>query len=491
MSSSVDISRDTDAHPQRTLFGHPRLVFNLFGLELWERFSYYGVQSILALYLFLAVTEGGVGLSQASALSLVGAYGGSVFFFTVVAAWVADRLWSPPRVLFCGAILMTAGQAALAIVPGMTGVAIGLGTMAVGSGALKSTATAVVGYLYTPKDPRREAGFTLFYAGITAGSFLGPIVSGLVQSLSGFRLAFGVAAVGMVVGLITYRAGRRDLPAAACEVSNPLPRKAYKRACFISLAVIAALTAAFVTGLVNAANLSIVIVGLVTVITTGYFVVILRSNRIDSDERSRVVAFVPHFVGSVVFFAISYQIFSTVVVYVRAELDRSVAGFEVPVAWVVGAEALFGILLGGIFATVWTKLGTRQPSTPIKFVIGLVMLGLSFLFLVPFANAAPLTYSVFLILPVALIGAVSSMFVYPIGLAVTTKLAPKAFSTQMIGLFYLSISIGTALAGSLAQSYSPGTKAEYFTWTGIIPIIGAVALLAMTPKIKKLMRGVK
>lgn len=162
--SSDEVQADT------RFFGHPLPLAQLFGLEMWERFSYYGMQGILAIYLYFSVADGGLSYSQTTATAFVGAYGGAVFLATILGSWIADRVLSSERVLFSSAIIIVAGHVALAIVPGFAGVLIGTGLVALGSGGLKATASAIVGTLYSEKDPRRDAGFSLFYLGINIGA---------------------------------------------------------------------------------------------------------------------------------------------------------------------------------------------------------------------------------------------------------------------------------------------------------------------------------
>jgi len=162
---------------EKRFLGQPRALAHLFGVEMWERFSFYGMQGILLIYLYFSVTRGGLGLDEAVAGGIVGAYGGSVYLSTILGAWLADRLFGSERVLFGSAIVIVAGHLALALIPGIAGVAVGLVLVALGSGGLKANATAVVGTLYSEDDTRRDAGFSLFYLGINLGSFFGPLLT--------------------------------------------------------------------------------------------------------------------------------------------------------------------------------------------------------------------------------------------------------------------------------------------------------------------------
>src|SRR5437588_1643103 len=221
MSSTV-----TDPRTDRAFFGHPRGLANLFGVEVWERFSFYGMLASLTLYLYndIAAADPGLGLPKATATSLIGAYGGLVYVSTIAGCWIADRVLGAERTLFYSAVLVMIGHLALAILPGFVGVGVGLACVALGSGGVKGNATTVVGTLYAPNDDRRDAGFSIFYMGINVGALLGPLLTGFARSTLGFHYAFGVAAVGMAIGLIQYTLGRGNLGSEAGIVPNPVPR---------------------------------------------------------------------------------------------------------------------------------------------------------------------------------------------------------------------------------------------------------------------------
>src|SRR3954463_4625616 len=216
------MSVQTIAGQDRGFFGQPRMLANLFGVELWERFSFYGMQGILLIYLYYETDRGGLGINQDTATSIVGAYGGSVYLATVIGAWLADRVFGPERVRFGSAILVMCGHVCLAVIPGLAGVAAGLILIALGSGGVKATATTIVRTRLGPGDDRRDAGFSIFYLGINLGALLGPLLTGLLQKDAGFHWGFGLAALGMAAGLAQYSVGRRHLPPST--VPHPLTR---------------------------------------------------------------------------------------------------------------------------------------------------------------------------------------------------------------------------------------------------------------------------
>jgi len=484
-ATDKDVSRDTG------FFGQPRSLATLFGVETWERFSFYGMQGILLIYLYYSAAEGGLGLDQAAAAGIVGAYGGGVYLSTVLGAWVADRLLSSERTLFISATVVMCGHIALALIPGFAGVTVGLILIALGSGGLKATATSIVGTLYSEEDPRRDAGFSIYYLGINLGAFFGPLLTGLLQSTLGFHYGFGLAAIGMAIGLIQYSFGRKRLPDAARDIPNPLPRRGYPVVASIVVAVLVAVVVLVLVGLINPTNLALIVIVVTGVSAIAYFVVILSSRSITAVERSRVIAFIPLFLTSAAFWSIYQQQFTVITIYSDERLNRSLFGWEFPVSWVQSINPIFIIVLSGVFAALWTKLGTRQPSTPVKFGLGTLGVGVGFLLFLPFvgtgANGTPLIALVLILL----VFTVSELLLSPVGLSVSTKLAPTKFRTQMVALFFLSIAIGSAASGQLAGLYDPKNEVPYFGALGAIAIaIGVVLVIASRP-VLKLMRGVR
>lgn len=472
----------------KTFFGHPAPLANLFSVEMWERFSFYGMQALLAYYMYFSVTEGGLGMEQGLALSLVGAYGGAVYLSTILGAWIADRLWGSERVLFVSAVVIMAGHLALAFLPGFTGLAAGLVLVAIGSGGLKANATALVGSLYSKDDPKADAGFSIFYMGVNIGGLIGPLLTGLLHQSMGFHFGFGAAAVGMAVGLTIYAIGRKNLPEAVRTVANPLPANERKRYILIFAGVILAIVLAFALKIVTPENLASTIAYVVIAATVVYFVLILRSPRVSAGERKHVYAFIPFYIASAAFWALFQQQFTFVAAYSDARLDRHLFGWEMPASWVQSINPVFIVLLAGVFAALWTKLGNRQPRTSIKFGLALVVVGIAFLCFIPLDSLAktPLLAMV----GILLLCTIAELLLSPIGQAVTTKLAPAAFGTQMIALFFLSVSLGTTLSGVLAGYYTPGNEIPYFIAMGGTAVVLGIAMMAATPALKRLMGSV-
>jgi POT family proton-dependent oligopeptide transporter len=449
------------------------------------------MQGILLLYLYYSAVDGGLGMDQTDAAGIVGAYGGAVYLSTILGAWIADRLLGSERVLFYSAIVIMAGHIALAALPGFVGVAVGLLLVALGSGGLKANATAVVGTLYSEHDPRRDAGFSIFYLGINLGAFFGPLLTGIVQQQWGFHWGFALAAVGMAIGLTQYAFGRKSLPPQASVVANPLQGNRRGIVIGIGIAFVLVIAGLVLTRLITPQNLVTWVIGGTVVAAVSYFVVIISSHRITSTERSRVYAFIPLFIASVAFWSLYQQQFTVLTIYSDEKLNRNLFGWEMPVPWVQSINPIFIIILSGVFAAIWTKMGDRQPSTPVKFALGTAIMGVAFLLFLPFADGGPNSTPLLWIVLILFVFTVAELLLSPVGLSVTTKLAPKLFHTQMVALFFLSVALGTSIAGQLAELYTVVNEATYFGILGGIAIVLGGALWLGRKPVLRLMAGVR
>jgi len=489
-TSSVAATKGSGtAAGDRSFLGQPRLLANLFGVELWERFSFYGMQGILLIYLYYSAAQGGLGVDQGVAAGIVGAYGGAVYLSTILAAWIADRLIGPERTLFAAAWVVVAGHVALALIPGLAGVGVGLVLIALGSGGVKANATSLVGTLYAEDDERRDAGFSVFYLGINLGALVGPLLTGLLQEEWGFHVGFGLAAVGMTLGLLQYALGRSGLPESAHHVSNPLPASARAPYALAGVVAVAVVVALCLTGVITAGRLSSIVIWVTAVAAVLLFGLIISSRRLTAVERKRVWAMVPFFVASVAFWSLFQQQFTVVTVYADQRLDRNLFGWEMPVSWVQSINPVFIILLAGVFAAVWTRLGERQPSTPVKFGLGTIIMGLAFLgFLLTPSGAG--SVPLYALVGILLLFTVAELLLSPVGLSLATKLAPENFRTQMVALFFLSVALGTAISGELGGYYDPADEGSFFLVVGLAGAAVGVVMLALAKPIRKLMSGV-
>ena len=476
---------------EKTFFGQPRPLVTIFGVEMWERFSFYGMQGILLLYMFYPVAQGGLGIPQPIAVGIIGAYGGSVYLATIAGAWLADRIFGSERVLFYAAILVMFGHIALAVLPSYAGLTVGLITIALGAGGVKSNATSVVGQLYAPGDIRRDAGFSLYYLGINLGAFAGPLATGLLQTTMGFHWGFGLAAVGMAAGLTQYTFGRKRLPASSREVPNPLPKQNRWGILAFSVGGLAVIGVLLWVKVIRVDNLAGVITLASAAAAVSYFIVMLTSSRITTIERLRVAAFIPLFIGTAAFWSLYQQQFTVVTVFANDQLNLDIFGWKMPVSWVQSINPVFIIILSGIFAALWTRLGTRQPSIPIKFALGIMGVGIGFLLFLPIAHAGAHAAPLLALVGILFVFTIGELLISPVGLSAATKLAPAAFRTQMIALLFLASALGTAMSGQLAQFYNQQDSTIYFAVSGIAAIAIGFVLVLLSRWVIKMMGGVR
>jgi len=472
----------------RTIFGHPIGLTNLFGVELWERFSFYGMLTILGYYLYYSATDGGLELPKATATGIVGAYGGLVYLSTVLGGWIADRLLGMERTVFYGGVVVMLGHIALALLPGLAGVGAGLVLVALGSGALKANASSLLGTLYDKGDARADGGFTLFYLGINLGAFIGPLITGLLQTRIGFHVGFGAAAIGMALGLAQYVVFRKNLGTHGRDVPNPLPRNAIGKMVGILVVLIAVVAAAITFKLVTLANLSQVTTGVIIVASIAYFAIMLSSAQVTAPEKTRVRSFIPLFIANAVFWSLFQQIFTVLAVYSDERMNWSIFGWTAPSNWIGSIEPVWIIVLSPLFAAMWTKLGNRAPTTPRKFSYGVIGMGLAFLCFVPLASVDGVP--ALLIAVILAVFAVSELLLSPIGLSVTTKLAPDAYRAQMMALYFFSVGLGTSMSGVLAMYYDPSSEVGYFGILGAVAVVVGIITFAVAPWISKQMEGV-
>ena len=477
-----------------SFFGHPKMLANLFTVEMWERFSFYGMQVLMLYYLYYGITEGGLGLDKSAATGVIGAYGAIVYLMAILGGIFGDRILGPERALFYSAIGIMAGHIALAFVPGVPGVVIGLLLVAIGSGGLKSNASVLVGSLYTKEDTKRDAGFTIFYIGVNIGALLGPALTGwgweaFKGTTFGFHIGFGLAALGMAAGLIQYALTRKNLPKSVHEVALPFTTR--QKGIFAGiLAIFAALVAIMVVlGIMTPTNLKDWVLAAITIGAIGLFIQLLTAKNVTSDERSRVWAFIPLWIANAVFWGLYQQQFTVMAVYSDERLNWNILGIQFPPTLVNSINPIFIIILGVGFATMWTKLGEKQPFTTTKFSIALVVIGLAFwIFL---AQAGVQSVNVGWIVLILFVCTIAELTISPVGTSLTTKLAPEAYKVNMMALYWTSVAMGTVLSGWFAQFYSFETEVPYFSWMGVLAIVTGIVLFLWRKPVQKLMRGVK
>ncbi|WP_172369102.1 oligopeptide:H+ symporter [Sporosarcina jiandibaonis] len=486
-----------DSVPQKGFFGHPKGLFTLFFTEFWERFSYYGMRAILVFYMYYEVSNGGLGLDKTVALSIMSIYGSLVYMSGIIGGWLADRIFGTSKAVFYGGIFIMFGHLVLAIPGNLTMFFISMILIVIGTGLLKPNVSSVVGDIYSETDNRRDAGFSIFYMGINMGGFLAPLIVGSLMKTS-FHLGFGVAALGMFLGLIMFvMTKKKNLGLAGTQVANPLApdeKKKVYTTFAISAIILAALIAISIPLGWLTFNSFIGIVGILGfLIPTAYFVVMYRSPKTNDVERSRIIAFIPLFMASVMFWAIAEQGSTILALYADTRTNLNFLGFKMSPAWFQSFNPLFIITLAPFFAWLWVRLGDRQPSIPQKFSLGLLFAGLSFIvILLPgyLGGSEALVSPIWLILSIFMV-VLGELCLSPVGLSATTKLAPAAFSAQTMSLWFLSNAAAQGLNAQLVKFYSPETEMLYFGIIGGIAIALSVLLFFISPLIQRYMKGVR
>ncbi|MGE5098852.1 MAG: peptide MFS transporter [Deltaproteobacteria bacterium] len=432
-------------------FGHPRGLSTLFFTEMWERFSYYGMRAFLILYMVHAL-----GFDDKRAGSVYGTYTASAWAAAIFGGIIADRWLGQYKSVLIGGIIIALGHFTLAFHP-LPFFYAGLAFIVIGTGLLKPNVSGIVGSLYDTKDARRDAGFSIFYMGINLGAALGPFIAGYLAQRVDWHLGFACAGVGMTLGLIQYVLGRRHLQPAIDRLAAQ--RKVARAAPVASSAP--------------------------TERTIGGFTKV---------EWKRLAAMAVFFVFAAIFWGAYEQAGSTLNLFGDRYTRTSILGVSFPSSWFLTVQAIFVIVLAPAFAWLWVRLGSREPSTPAKFAFGLLMIGVSFLFLLLPANSIQDSPGV-RVSPLWLIGCyfiqeLGELSLSPVGLSVFTKLAPVKIVGMMLGVWFLADSVGNKVAGFAAGFISSAPLPQLF---GVVAAVclGAsfVAFLLIKP-VRGLMGGV-
>ncbi|TDC78882.1 peptide MFS transporter [Micromonospora sp. KC606] len=477
----------------KTFFGHPRALSTLFLTEMWERFSFYGMRAILVLYLTAAVAEDGLGMRESTANAVYGTYNALVYLMALPGGWVADRLIGARRSVLWGGVIIAAGHYVMAVPTGWS-VFAGMALIVLGTGLLKPNISTMVGDLYERDSPRRDAGFSIFYMGINLGGFIAPLVCGFLGEKVNWHLGFGAAAIGMTFGVAQYVIGRRHLGDAGARPADPLlgadRRRALTRAGIGVAALLLVLTVLAVAGLFTVNSVVNLLTVAIIVITVGYFARILTDQEISSTERSRMKAYLWLFVFAASFWLIYDQAGSVLNIFAADNTDRDVLGFTFPASWLQSVNPILIIVGAPLFAWLWLRLGHRV-STPVKFAVGLVLNGLSFVLMAAAARAAVGgdLVSPWWLVAVFAIQVAGELSLSPVGLSATTRLAPVKYASQMMGLWFLATAVGDAVGGQVARLAETWPAPTYFLTFGLASVALGVGAVMFSRHVSRLMAG--
>ncbi|MFI6823837.1 peptide MFS transporter [Micromonospora sp. NPDC050187] len=463
---------------EKTFLGQPRWFGTLFIVDMWERFSFYGMLAILALFLVASPADGGLGMSEVDAAALFGMYMSLVFMAALPGGWLADRILGARRATLWGGVFITVGHIFLSV-PAEPTLYLGLGCIIIGTGLVKPSMAAMIGDMYQGQPERREAAFSLFYMGIQVSALLAPLITGFAAERINWHLGFGIAAIGMVVGLIHYVIGMRRLGDVGSRPANPAPAevraRVWRRTAVFGGVPALLLTVGVATGLIALQQVLMVLGLMVLGVPVVYWIRLNRKPEI-APYRVRLRAFLRMLIASAFFWMLYAQGPALMNIFAKDSVDRNVLGFEVPASWFQSVQPLFLLVLAPGFAILWVRMGSRVAVPP-KFVAGMFLGGVSFVvmaFAASLAENGPV--SPLWLLTVYLIIVCGELVVAPVGLSLAAQVAPPGFSSQMIGLFWLFAAVGAASGGQIAGLTAVVSDATFYLLLSGVGLAVAVAL---------------
>jgi POT family proton-dependent oligopeptide transporter len=470
-------------------------------MEYWERFSYYGMRALLILYMTAETTAGGLKFNVVNASAIYGLYTSLVYMTGLPGGWIADRFIGQRRAVLVGGIIIAMGHFCLAV-HGMPFFYSGLGLIIIGTGLLKPNVSSMVGSLYDEDDVRRDAGFSIFYMGINLGAMIAPLICGYLGQKVDWHYGFGAAGFGMLIGVVQYSMGGKYLGRTGLEIVKPDDPAVFarqKRNFGLILTGFVLLCASGIyceqSGLIDVSVQQVVgTVGIVLVLLPiFYFVSIFAKGGWTTAERKRIWVVAILFIFTALFWAAFEQAGSTLNLFADRFTHNELFGFAFPSSWYQSVNSLFIIAFAPVFAWLWIKLRNHEPSSPAKFSFGLLGVGLGYLLLVPAALIVvnqKILVSPFWLVGVYLLHSFGELALSPVGLSMVTKLAPVRIVSQMMGIWFLTISVGNFVGGQVAGLFETLPLPTLF---GAVAgtTIGAALLLAILVKpIKRLMGGV-
>ncbi len=442
---------------EKQWLGHPRGLATLFFTEMWERFSYYGMRALLMLYMVGSVSQPGLGFGTRRAATIYGLYTMAVYLSGIPGGWLADRVLGHYRAVFIGGCIIASGHFCMAV-PGLPFFYVGLGLIVIGTGLLKPNVSTMVGSLYRRDDVRRDAGFSMFYMGINLGAFIAPLICGWLGQQANWHLGFAAAGVGMIVGLVQYSAGRKYL--------TPVSEEAQA-----DVAAVSAPTAVITPDAPPPAR------------------------KLDATDWARIGAIAILTLFALLFWAGFEQAGSSLTLFADRATRLTAFGMNFPSSWFQSVEPLFVIIFSPVFAWLWLRLARsgKEPSSPTKFMLGLLFLSFSFAMIVPAARifqAGGERVSPMWLVALYFLQMAGELCLSPVGLSMVTKLAPAHLVGLMMGVWFFATAMGNYVAGWVAGFLQDRPFTDVFQAAFINLIIATVVLALLIIPIKKMMRGV-
>lgn len=492
---------------QATLFGHPMGLFVLFFTEMWERFSYYGMRAILLLFLIDNV-RGGMGLTEADGAAIYGIYTASVYLLSLPGGWVADNLLGQRKSILYGGFIIMLGHIVLAIPSGPGLFYVGLCIVVLGTGLLKPNISSIVGELYPEGGARKDAAFSIFYMGINIGSLLGISIVGYLGQKVGWHYGFGAAAIAMALGIITFRMfGQRYLGDLGNYVIQPTPTNTgasstgNRSLLVFIIALVALLAGLQLTGVLDLTTAQGLAKGMGTIISSvalGYFVYIMLAGGLDATEKKRVAVLFVFFLASAAYWAGNEQQGSSLQIFADRYTNLVFFGWEIPSSWFQNLNPAFILLFSPVLASLWLFLADRKISFPVpaKFAVSLLLLGVAYVVMV-FAAKIALTgvrTSPLYLSFTYLFFTLAELFLSPVGLSAFSKLSPKRYTSQLMGLWFIGSSLGNLIAGLFAGGFDEKNvqqMPDLFQSVAVFSLGFGLLLLLFVKPLKRWMGGIQ
>jgi POT family proton-dependent oligopeptide transporter len=479
---------------------HPRGLYTLFFTEMWERFSYYGMRALLVLFMVDAVKQGGLGLTDKTATAIYGLYTAAVYLAALPGGWIADRFIGAQRAVWLGGITIACGHFCLAISSTQSFYS-GLTLIVLGTGLLKPNVSAIVGELYPEGGARRDAGFTIYYMGINLGVTLGPLVCSTLGERVNWHYGFAAAGVGMVLGLAQYRLTLKHLGEAG---RSPGHREAVRPRDWLLLALCGCALVGVITSVwtgvlrIDPLSLSQAARNLIVLVAILYFASVLLFFPLDRTQKQRVAVIGVLFLASAMFWSGFEQAGSSMNLFAERYTERAFNGYTIPAGWFQSLGGLFIIMLAPVVAACWVRLARRKlnPSLPVKFALGLLLLGLGFLVMASASKLVAMGHKAWphWLVSAYLLHSLGELCLSPVGLSSVTKLAPRPLVGQMMGTWFLATSLGNLVAGQIAGTFSADNLSQmpgrYLSIVMTTAGTGLLLLLFARP-VKKLMGGIE
>ncbi|AUD02049.1 peptide MFS transporter [Spirosoma pollinicola] len=503
----MEVTIDKPAN-KATLFGHPMGLFALFLTEMWERFSYYGMRAILLLFLIDNV-RGGMGLSEAEGAAIYGIYTASVYLLSLPGGWIADNILGQRKSIFYGGIIIMIGHIILAFQAGPGVFYAGLCVVVLGTGLLKPNISTIVGELYPEGGARRDSAFSIFYMGINLGSFLGITIVGYLGQKVGWHYGFGAAAVGMALGIITFRLmgqkyltqyGNQPVKATVAQTTEGQSTGNKSMIGFL-VGIGAILLGLQLTGILDmttAIGLAKAMGTIISLVAICYFIYILLAGGLTLVEKKRVAVLFIFFMAAAVYWAGNEQQGSSLQIFADRHTDLTFFGWEIPSSWFQNLNPAFILLFSPVLASLWIFLANRKItySVPAKLATSLLLLGLAYVVMV-FASKLAVTgvrTSSLYLTVTYLIFTLAELFLSPVGLSSFTKLAPKRFASQLMGIWFLGSSLGNLIAGLFAGGFDESNVAQMpslFQSVAIFSLGAGLFMLLFVKPLRKWMGGIE